>query len=223
MLPPVKDRVELATVDLDAKRDLEKNINVINYKAFPTIISEFKYDMIDEEHDIVIKELNNVEKKSDELIIQTNDTLGELIPEFSKQVFNISKGLFKEVYKYKYDKIQITGMWANKLVKGDIHPPHTHSNNILSGVYYLESDETAGIQFFDPRPQAHSLFPNIEESVFENSGMLQFNSTKGHGIIFPAWLQHWVPKTNNDRISISWNILLRGDYGQPGTLQNSHI
>jgi len=223
MLPPVKDRVELATVDLDAKRDLEKNINVINYKAFPTIISEFKYDMIDEERNIVIKELNNVEKKSDELIIQTNDTLGELIPEFSKQVFNISKGLFKEVYKYKYDKIQITGMWANKLVKGDIHPPHTHSNNILSGVYYLESDETAGIQFFDPRPQAHSLFPNIEESVFENSGMLQFNSTKGHGIIFPAWLQHWVPKTNNDRISISWNILLRGDYGQPGTLQNSHI
>ena len=45
----------------------------------------------------------------------------------------------------------------------------------------------------------------------------------GKFIMFPAWLQHWVPQTNNDRISISWNILLRGDYGQPGTLQNSHI
>ena len=42
-------------------------------------------------------------------------------------------------------------MWANKLEKGDTHPPHTHSNNIFSGVYYLEGGSE--IQFFDPRPQ----------------------------------------------------------------------
>ena len=53
--------------------------------------------------------------------------------------------------------------------------------------------------------------------------MVQFNSQKGMGLIFPSWLQHWVPTTEKDRISISWNIILRGDYGQPHTLQNSHI
>ena len=26
-----------------------------------------------------------------------------------------------------------------------------------------------------------------------------------------------------DRISISWNIILRGDYGEPNTLQNVNI
>jgi len=32
-----------------------------------------------------------------------------------------------------------------------------------------------------------------------------------------------VPQTPKDRISISWNVLLRGQYGQPNTLQNSYI
>ena len=112
-------------------------------------------------------------------------------------------------------------MWANMLKKGDSHPPHTHSNNVLSGVYYLEGG--APIQFFDPRPQASVLHPNLEYTTFDNSSMMQFNSQKGIGLIFPSWLQHWVPTTNKDRISISWNIILRGDYGQPHTLQNSHI
>ena len=53
--------------------------------------------------------------------------------------------------------------------------------------------------------------------------MVGFESSKGYGLIFPSWLQHWVNTTDKTRISISWNILLRGDYGQPNTLQNSHI
>ena len=34
---------------------------------------------------------------------------------------------------------------------------------------------------------------------------------------------HWVPQTHDERISISWNILVRGNYGEPDTLQNAHI
>ena len=112
-------------------------------------------------------------------------------------------------------------MWAIKLVKGEVHPPHTHSNNIFSGVYYLEGGSQ--IQFFDPRPQANVLHPNLKYTNFDNSGMVGFESSKGYGLIFPSWLQHWVNTTDKTRISISWNILLRGDYGQPNTLQNSHI
>ena len=37
--------------------------------------------------------------------------------------------------KYEYEKIEITGMWANVLSQGDVHPPHTHSKKFLSGVY----------------------------------------------------------------------------------------
>ena len=190
-------------------------VNVKTYKCFPTSIHEVKLNI--ETHDRT-NMLTYIKRDEEDDNLHTMSYFKSL----TNKILECSEKILKDG-DYEFEKIEITNMWGNLLNKGNSHAPHTHSNNILSGVYYLESDETAGIQFFDPRPQAHSLFPNIEESVFENSGMLQFNSTKGHGIIFPAWLQHWVPKTNNDRISISWNILLRGDYGQPGTLQNSHI
>ena len=192
-------------------------VDVTQHKIFPTIVSEFKYDIGSEEHSIVLKELRSSETK---MILQTKDNLHTKLPLFKKKVFETTEKVCRE-FKFLYNTLEITGMWANKLKKGDSHPPHTHSNNVFSGVYFLEQGST--IKFFDPRPQASVLHPNLEYTTFDNSSMMQFNSQKGIGLIFPSWLQHWVPTTNKDRISISWNIILRGDYGQPHTLQNSHI
>jgi|TARA_R100000329_G_C7593353_1_gene210374 uncharacterized protein (TIGR02466 family) len=196
-------------------------VNVKQHKVFPTIINEIQFDMDEQEHNLVIDELNDMEKfQEDNLIVQTTDDLSKHIPKFTKSIYKITEKIC-EKYEYLYDRLEFTGMWANKLKAGDIHPPHTHSNNIFSGVYYLEGGSQ--IQFFDPRPQASVLHPNLKYTNFDNSGMIGFDAEKGTGLIFPSWLQHWVTKTNKTRISISWNILLRGDYGQPGTLQNSHI
>ena len=192
-------------------------VDVIQHKIFPTIVSEFKHDMDSEEHGIVLKELRSSKTNG---ILQTKDDLHKKLHLFKTKVFETTEMVCKES-KFLYDTLEITGMWANMLKKGDSHPPHTHSNNVFSGVYYLESG--APIQFFDPRPQANILQPNLEYTTFDNSSMMQFNSQKGVGLIFPSWLQHWVPTTTKDRISISWNIILRGNYGQPNTLQNSHI
>ena len=196
-------------------------VNVKQHKVFPTIINEIQFDMDEQEHNLVIDELNDMEKfQEDNLIVQTTDDLSKHIPKFTKSIYKITEKIC-EKYEYLYDRLEFTGMWANKLKAGDIHPPHTHSNNIFSGVYYLEGGSQ--IQFFDPRPQANVLHPNLKYTNFDNSGMIGFDAEKGTGLIFPSWLQHWVTKTNKTRISISWNILLRGDFGQPGTLQNSHI
>ena len=192
-------------------------VDVTQHKIFPTIVSEFKYDIGSEEHSIVLKELRSSETK---MILQTKDNLHTKLPLFKKKVFETTEKVCRE-FKFLYNTLEITGMWANKLKKGDSHPPHTHSNNVFSGVYFLE--QGSPIQFFDPRPQASVLHPNLEYTTFDNSSMMQFNSQKGIGLIFPSWLQHWVPTTTKDRISISWNIILRGEYGQPNTLQNSHI
>ena len=43
------------------------------------------------------------------------------------------------------------------------------------------------------------------------------------GVVFPSWLQHWVPETKDERISIAWNAIVRGKYGEPNTLQNATI
>ena len=192
-------------------------VDVTQHKLFPTIVSQFEYNMGSDEHGVVLKELRLSKTR---MIIQTEDDLHKKLPSFKRKVFEITEKICRES-KYRYDTLEITGMWANMLKKGDSHPPHTHSNNVFSGVYYLE--DGAPIQFFDPRPQASVLHPNLKYTTFDNSGMIQFNSEKGFGLVFPSWLQHWVPKTDETRISISWNVLLRGQYGQPNTLQNSHI
>ena len=195
-------------------------VDVIKHSLFPTIINSFEFDMDEKEYNLVINKLNNIEKSREELIIQTTDNLFIDIPKFANSIGIITEKICEDL-NYKYESIEMTGMWANKLIKGEVHPPHTHSNNIFSGVYYLKGGSQ--IQFFDPRPQASVLHPNLKYTNFDNSGMIGFNAEKGYGLIFPSWLQHWVGKTDKTRISISWNILLRGDYGQPGTLQNSHI
>ena len=195
-------------------------VDVIKHSLFPTTINSFEFDMDEKEYNLVINKLNNIEKSREELIIQTTDNLFIDIPKFANSIGIITEKICEDL-NYKYESIEMTGMWANKLVKGEVHPPHTHSNNIFSGVYYLEGGSQ--IQFFDPRPQASVLQIDVTKVTQSNASMLAFDSQKGAGLIFPSWLTHWVPVTDKTRISISWNILLRGDYGQPNTLQNSHI
>ena len=199
-------------------------INVVDvkmHKCFPTVISEFSYhpDLIP--HNLMEKHIKKIRKNH---MYHTDDILQNVtyFLNLKTVILNANRDYLKKL-DYKYDHLEITGMWANYLNEGDSHPPHTHSNNFLSGVYYLEAKDNASpIQFFDPRPQANVLRPRNKPNIL-NSSMMQFDSVQGTGYIFPAWLQHWVPPTNEERISISWNIILRGDYGEPGTLQNANI
>ena len=55
--------------------------------------------------------------------------LSEMVMKGAKYVF--------EDKKYDYDTFEITNMWSNILKSGENHRPHTHSNNILSCVYYV--------------------------------------------------------------------------------------
>ena len=191
------------------------------YRCFPTTLGQFSYYPDDTETNDMIYHISARKKNHG---FHTGDDLHTIsyFDNFREKVLNVNKEYMEDL-KFKYDELEITGMWANKLQVGEAHPPHTHSNNFLSGVYYLKaSGETAPIQFFDPRPQANVLRPR-NEPTWENSSMLQFNSVTGLGFIFPAWLMHWVPPTQDERISISWNILVRGNYGEPDTLQNAYI
>ena len=193
-------------------------VDVKTYQCFPTTICEFKL----EPNNLMLDYVKNSVKNHK---IHTEDNLHKT-SEFNslkEKVLETSEWILKE-QEYEYEKLDITGMWANILNDGEVHAPHTHSNNFLSGVYYLQATEdTSPIHFFDPRPQAHILSPR-KKLNWNNSSMVQFNSVTGIGLIFPSWLQHWVPKNNGvQRISVSWNIMVRGNYGEPNTLQNAYI
>ena len=182
---------------------------VKSYNCFPTVITQFSLNI---EHAPMM-----------ERILLSDDQLhkDELFSSLVSGILETTTSVL-EIQQYQYDKIEITNMWANTLNSGESHPPHTHSNNFLSGVYYLKAGNTAPIQFFDPRPAAHVLQPRNTSNLI-NSSMIQFNSVEGVGYVFPSWLSHWVPPTKEHRVSVSWNILLRGEYGEHGRLQNAYI
>ena len=196
-------------------------VDVKTHECFPTLIHEFKLDL---NHDKMIDYVyGNGEARGQ--IHQTQDDLHKVhvFKPLIDELVLIHDSIIRKL-EYEYDKIEITNMWSNHLYNGDSHPPHTHSNNLFSGVYFLYCGvDTSPIQFFDPRVQSSILVPRRKNNNWHNSSMLQFDSVNGSGFIFPAWLQHWVPPTHHERISVSWNILVRGHYGEPKTFQNAYI
>ena len=141
---------------------------------------------------------------------------------FADMILDTSKEIL-ETLDYAVEDIAITDMWGNVLRKGEVHPPHTHSNNFLSGVYYLYSDKAAGIQFFDPRPSSDVLVPKKTNKTHNNSNLLSFASKTNRAVFFPSWLQHWVPQNISDknRISIAWNVQLKGEVGEHNEYQSA--
>ena len=196
-------------------------VDVNIYKCFPTIIYGFEYHPSIDDYKNMKTHISETRQKDR---YHTDDDLHQLsyFIKLKETIYDVAKQYLNNL-EYEYDKLEITGMWANKLYQGDAHPPHTHSNNILSGVYYLKSDKNSSpIQFFDPRAQATVLRPRNKPN-WDNATMIQFDSVQGTGYIFPSWLMHWVPPTQDERISVSWNIIVRGEYGESKTLQNAHI
>ena len=127
---------------------------------------------------------------------------------------------------YKADEIEITDMWANVLKQHETHQPHTHSNNFLSGVFYLDADDTMpGITFQDPRPGANIILPRKKMDHINNASLLHYKAKTNRIIMFPSWLVHWVPinLSTNNRISISWNIQIKGQLGEHYEFQSGQF
>ena len=200
-------------------------VNVNKHEIFPTVIYQFNCGFDDlNQLDITQMSTFILSNEKEDIVNQSKDGL-HLLSTFQnlKNIILEQNKKYLSDLQYEFDKIEITSMWSNHLKPGQSHPPHTHSNNLLSGVFYLHSESSASpIQFFDPRVQSNILSPRNKPNKY-NSSMIQFNCLPCPGYIFPAWLQHWVPPTPVDRISISWNIIVRGEYGEVGTFQNANI
>ena len=143
--------------------------------------------------------------------------LSEKIVENTKKVF--------DTLSFEYQGFSITDMWSNVLKPGETHRPHTHSNNILSGVYYVEAQQTSGIIFSDPRPQAGVIQPDVTKQHIDNASVIKYDSATNRMILFPSWLQHYVPinETKSNRISIAFNIMLKGKVGSSEEYQSAEF
>jgi len=120
----------------------------------------------------------------------------------------------------KIDKKQqfyITQSWGNLNTPGTNHHPHIHLNSMISAVYFVTGDSSP-ILF--ERNLSSYLFPLCEFTTTEfnkfNSDSWRVDNTKDTLLLFPSSLKHSVPsnKTNEDRISISFNSFVKGTIGE---------
>ena len=112
--------------------------------------------------------------------------------------------------KISYDAVEITGCWANVNSTGASHAIHSHPNNFLSGVYYVQIQPGADtVNFHDPRPQTSIIRPSVTELTAQNTDQVVVQVSKGTLLMFPAYLWHSVARNESDelRISISFNVM----------------
>lgn len=119
--------------------------------------------------------------------------------------------------RWQCEGLEITNLWANMNFGKHAHHQHTHPNNHISGVYYAQAEERCGdILFYDPRPQAHLMEPQIAEFTPPTMGQYRFKPEAGMMLLFPSWLEHSVEPnlSGRPRVSLAFNVVLRGRIGR---------
>ena len=187
-------------------------------RMFPTWLwkAELRPDVYEPINNRILESLGVIEPTLSDLkpgeSWQSEQTLHEL-GAFQDLVTYIDESARRvlDLLKVRYKDFTITGCWATVNGLNAVHRVHSHPNNYLSGVYYVQTQEGADtIDFHDPRPQSGILCPSVTELTAENTDQVVVKIHDGTILMFPAWLQHSVDPNRSDRprISISFNIML---------------
>ena len=116
----------------------------------------------------------------------------------------------------------ITQSWLNITKPGESHHNHSHANSIVSGVFYVSTEEDDNIKFTDPNNRAKGILKfEPEEYNIWNSDTWFFPVNTNELLIFPSWLVHQVDpneKATTDRISLSFNTFAKGIFGDTKNL-----
>ena len=142
------------------------------------------------------------------------------IKQFCEEQLNI---YVKEVINPKEElDFYITQSWLNVTKPGEYHHQHSHQNSIISGVFYISTEEDDKITVTDPNAKLKELI-KFEKKEFNiwNSGSWFFPSVTNELMLFPSWLDHSVErnrKATTDRISISFNTFVKGTLGKRNAL-----
>lgn len=122
---------------------------------------------------------------------------------------------FKATANPKHDvSLRITQSWVNYSEQGQYHHKHAHPNSLVSGVFYINTNDNDRIYFY------RSGFQQIK---FPTDGWNQWNSeswwfeaTEGRLVLFPSSLEHMVPTVEGEktRVSLSFNTFPVGTVGE---------
>jgi len=174
------------------------------------------------------KELDFVNKTKEDFLLSTGNTRSKdsYILE-NEEFLPIKKVLEKEVEHYfetilKSAEVKpyITQSWLNYTQVNQYHHPHHHPNSLVSGVFYIDADKyNDKISFIKPN-YGRQLELNVTEYNDWNSQSWVLPTETGDLFLFPSTLEHNVDfkKGTNTRISLAFNVFVKGILGHPDGL-----
>lgn len=148
-------------------------------------------------------------------------------PEFS----GLKKALQSKVDEYVYEVLgvqkdlswDITTSWVNRSKPGDYHTEHWHSNSMVSGVFYIDTNPNSGAILFHKDRSHRNLWSdqiaiNFDDENDFNSQAVGVLPNKNEVLLFPSILNHSVLQntSNQDRYSLAFNVFPRGVLGKGG-------
>jgi len=142
---------------------------------------------------------------SDDLNMEDITEFKDLYLELIQNINNVSSRLDPHF------SLNLQDSWVN--INGPHHYniKHCHARNTISGCIYVSVNQNSGpIRFHNPSLQLHYPIQTTSNLFFETA---DYKPVVGLLVLFPSWLEHEVlpsPKSSEDRISISFNLLQSG-------------
>ena len=186
---------------------------------FPTVILQetlnIPYEVSNQYKNIIISEKMVGEGSNGSYTVEQRILDKSPFSYLKLQILKLSKIYLTEL-GHKFQDIQITSSWGNVLQKQNSIHSHHHTNSYICGVFYL--DNSSPLTFLNPQLESWGFVPEFKDDSSKLRKQQQYfiNPLKNDLIIFPSWLKHRVsPTSQEQRISIAFNIIPKGEFGHP--------
>jgi len=159
------------------------------------------------------KTANSYDEKADCYMSKNINVFKDL--NFLKKEINKHVGFYlNKLFQYKMN-YKITTSWATKINYKGYGQKHTHSNCILSGVYYPIGNKDFKISFHKKHETAWDIVVN-QDNEFNSKKIIFEIKNNNTLILFPSYLTHSinVNNSNTTRYSIAFNVNPKGLIGE---------
>jgi len=187
--------------------------------GFPTPILSFTHPFFDKFQDDLIEHIYETQSKEDTALRSNNggwQSKERRLPDrFAEYILSQTNDALSKFLDQDYD-VQIGNLWYNINHPGTSNDRHTHPGCDLAGIFYVKVPEgdCGQLELENPNHFAQfNLLMAMNEDLKQESKCyhsLYITPEEGATVIFPSHIIHRVMtnNTNEDRISIAWNIRL---------------
>lgn len=201
---------------------------------FSIPLMEFDYGQISEDENKIINHyLNDLRPNVHNFATKETYILNK-----EKGLSNLKKFINNSIYTYvkhvivgddyNQDELnfKITQSWANLTKSSSFgHHKHTHSNSVISGVFYVKTNDDDSVTFANDYLASMTMKTPIKVYNQFNSEEWKLAVSAGNLLLFPSNIPHKVEfvRGKEDRISLSFNVFPYGLLGGRDALNELRI